>query len=113
MNIGRTSIARDLRIFFGLSNKDQIARIHRVLMRDGGPYHLFENFMPVELASHITRKDIVAKKAVIRILQDKIGLKIGRGETYIEAIPADPEIADILKCQVFDPFVRLQTLFYF
>ena len=113
VKVGQTSIARDIKNFFGLSNEDPIAQIHRVLMHDGDPVHLFENFMSVELASHVTLDDIVEKKAIIRILQDNIGLKIGRGEMYFEAMQADPEVAGILDCQVFDPFIRLQLYLYF
>ncbi len=111
--VGQTSIAGDIRTFFGLTNEDPITKIHRVQMRNGAPLHLFENFMPPELSSHITLEDIVKKKAIIRILQDKIGLKIGRGDMYFEAMPADPEVARILDCQVFDPIVRLQVYLYF
>ncbi len=113
VKVGDTNIANDIKTFFGLANEDPITKIHRVLMRDGAPLHLFENFMPPELSSHITLEDIVQKKAIIRILQDKIGLKIDRGEMYFEAMPVDPEVAGILGCQVFDPFVRLQVYLYF
>lgn len=113
VKVSHTSIARDIKTFFGLTNEDPITKIHRVLMRNGAPLHLFENFMSPELSSHITLEDIVKKRAIIRILQDKIGLKIGRGEMYFEVIPADPEVARILECQVFDPFIRLQVYIYF
>lgn len=113
IKVSQASIANDIKSFFGLSNGDPIAKIHRVVMRNGSPLHLFENFMLPGLAAHITREDIIHKKAILRILQEKIDLKIGRGEMFIEAMPADPEIAGILKCQVFDPFIRLQTHIYF
>ncbi len=112
LKVGHTSIARDIKTFFGLTNEDHITKIHRVLMSNGAPLHLFENYMSPEMSSHITLEDIVKKKAIIRILQDKIGLKIGQGEMYIEAMPANPEVARILNCQVFDPFVRLQAYLY-
>ena len=111
--VGHTSIARDIKTFFGLTNEDPITKIHRVVMHNSAPLHLFENFMLPELSTHITLEDIVKTKAIIRILQDKIGLKIGKGEMNIEAIPADPEIAKLLKCQVFDPFIRLQVYINF
>ncbi|MBW2061736.1 MAG: GntR family transcriptional regulator [Deltaproteobacteria bacterium] len=113
VKVGQTSIAKDLRTFFGLANEDPVAQIHRVLMCDRSQLHFFENFMPLELASHITFEEIVEKKALIRILQDKIGLKIGRGEMYLEAVPADPDMAKIFGCQVFDPFVRVQVFLHF
>jgi GntR family transcriptional regulator len=113
LKVGDTDIANDIKAFFSLSNEDLITRILRILMKKGTPLHLYENYMLPELAANITREDIIKQKAVIRILQEKTGLKIGRGEMYFETIPADPEVAGVLKCQVFDPFVRLQTYLYF
>ncbi|MBW2093207.1 MAG: GntR family transcriptional regulator [Deltaproteobacteria bacterium] len=112
VKVGQTRIADELRTFFGLSNEDLIAQIHRIPMGEDTPFQLFENFMPLELASHITLEDIVEKKAIIRILQDKIGLKIGKGEMYLEAISADPEMAEILGCQIYDSFIRAQVFFW-
>jgi GntR family transcriptional regulator len=113
MKVQDTTSTNDIKAFFGLSNEDNITRILRILMKKGAPLHLYENYMLPDLAAHISQEDIIKKKAVIRILQEKTGLKIGRGEMYFEAIPADPEVAGILGCQVFDPFVRIQTYLYF
>jgi len=113
VKIGQTSMANHIRTFFDLTNEDPITKIHRIEMRDESPLHLLENFMPPEVSSHITLEDIAAKKSLFTILRDKIDLKIGRGEMYIEVVPADPEIAGILGCQVFDHFVRVQSSFYF
>lgn len=113
VKVGQARIARELRTFFDLSNEDTIAQIHRIVMRDGVPFHFFENFMMPELAKHLTMEEIAEKKAIIGILQQKINLKISSGEMYLEAVPADPDVADILRCQVFDPFVRLQTFLRF
>ena len=112
VKVGQTRVAHDIRAFFGLSNADEIAQIRRVLLRKGTPLRFFENFMPLGIAKHITLKDIAEKKAIIKILQEKMDLKIGRGEMYLEAIPADPDIAKILRCQVFDSFVRAQVFFW-
>lgn len=32
---------------------------------------------------------------------------------YIEAIPAEPEIAKILKCQIYDPVALIQIYYWF
>ena len=65
------------------------------------------------ITDEYTLEDIAEKKAIIKILQEKMDLKIGRGDMYLEAIPADPDIAKILRCQVFDPLVRAQVFFWF
>jgi GntR family transcriptional regulator len=113
VKVGQTRIARDIRSFFSMSNEDEIAQIHRILMVDGAPRYFFENFMTPELASHITLEEIVEKKAIIRILKDNINIKLGRGESYLQAVPLDPDIAEILGYQVFDSFIRTQAFLWF
>jgi GntR family transcriptional regulator len=113
VKVGQTRIARDIRSFFSMSNEDEIAQIHRVLMVEGAPRYFFENFMTPELASHITLEEIVEKKAIIRILKDNINIKLGRGEAYLQAMPLDPDVAEILGCQVFDSFTRTQAFLWF
>ena len=109
LKVGETNIANEIKAFFNLSNDDLIAKIHRVVISNGSPLHLYQNFMLPEMAAHITNKDILRKKAIIPILEEKADLKIGQGEMFIDAIPADPEVAKVLGCQIFDPFVRLQV----
>jgi GntR family transcriptional regulator len=113
VKVGQTRIARDIRSFFSMSNEDEIAQIHRILLVDGAPQYFFENFMTPELASHITFQEIIEKKAIIRILKDKINIKLGRGESYLQAVPLDPDIAEILGYQVFDSFIRTQAFLWF
>lgn len=113
MRVGETGIARDLQQFFGVSNEDEVARIRRVLMFDGAPLHFLENFLSTDTARHIMLEEIAEKKSIIRILQDNINLRIGRGEVYLQWMPAEPHMAEILGCQVFDPYIRVQLLYWF
>ncbi|MCP4753028.1 MAG: GntR family transcriptional regulator [Proteobacteria bacterium] len=99
------SIANDIRDFFGFSNEESIGRIQRVIMANKVPVHLVENFMPVELVKQVSKKEIREKKAVLRILNEKMDLQIGEAEVFMEAIAADQEMSDILGCQVMEPFM--------
>jgi len=105
IKVGDANIANHIRDFFGLSNEDRIGRIQRVIMSDKVPVHLVENFMPVELVKLISKKAIRQKKAILRILNDKMDLQIGGGKIFLEAIAADQEMSDILGCQVMEPFM--------
>ena len=113
VRIDETRIANDIQSFFGLANWDRIARIRRILMFDGAPLHYLENFMALDTAKHITLEEIAEKKSIIQILQDNINLQIGRREAYLQWTPAEPDMAEILGCQVFDPYIRVQLLYWF
>ena len=112
VKVSETRIAHDIRSFFNLSNEDEIGQIQRVLMVDGAPRAFYENFMRPELAFHITPEEIFKKKAIVRILKDHAGIKIGKGEAFLQAMPLDPDIAKILGCQIFDSFVRTQVFLW-
>ncbi len=113
VKVGETRIASDLCSFFNISNNDEVAQIHRVQMLDDKPMHFYENFMPLDIAKNITMKEIAEKKAIIRILKDNIKIKLGRGEMYMQVVPADSDIAEILDCQVFDVLGHAKVYFWF
>jgi GntR family transcriptional regulator len=111
MKVGETKIAKDLRLFFGLSNQDDIHCVRRLCLREKTPVSYFENYMPENLARQITSRDILRKSSVVKILKEKMKLSDLRGEMHLEAIPADPDIARILKCQTFNPVLHTQVFF--
>jgi len=113
LKVNQTRIANDIRKIFNLSGDDEIARIRRIILKDNTPVHLIENFMPVELARHLSIEEIRQKKGIIRILNEKIDIQIGKGEMHVEAIVADQDISDIIGCQVMDPLMSLRIYIWF
>jgi len=105
-----TRIPKEIQSFFGFSNGDEIFRIQRLRLLKGIPIYFLENFLPVDTARHITKKDLHTKP-LLQILKERIGLRIGGGDIYIEAVPADPDIADILQCQTYDPLIFRQIYY--
>ncbi|MEW6186736.1 MAG: GntR family transcriptional regulator [Thermodesulfobacteriota bacterium] len=101
----------DIRNFFGVSGEDTIGRISRIVTMGGVPY-FYENFMPVELVRHITKTELAQRKSIQKILRTRLGLKATRGKKYLEALPAEPDIARMLQCQIFDPLIHMQTYFW-
>ena len=113
MKVGETQVGKDLRLFFGLSNHDEIHCIRRLCLCDKTPVSYFENYMPGPLARRISKQDILRKSSITRILKEKMRLSDLRGEMHLEAIPADPDIARILQCQTFSPMLHTQIFFRF
>lgn len=111
VKVGESRIPKDICRFFNLSNQDNIGRIRRLVTRDHVDY-LYENYMPPEMASLITKKELAEKRSIIKILYKKTGLTVTKGEMYLQAIAAEPDISELLQCQVFEPLIHVQTFFY-
>lgn len=111
VKVGTTRVARDIRDFLNLSNEDDIGLIRRIRLMKDIPIAFFENFLPLDFAKHLTVEGL-AEQPLLKILKEKVGLAIGRGEMYIEAVPADADIAEILHCQIYDPLVSIQVYYW-
>jgi GntR family transcriptional regulator len=112
VKVGETRIAREIRNFLHLSNDDNIGLVRRVRLMKGNPIYFIENFIPIEIAQNLTMENL-SKKPLLKILKEKIGLVIGRGEMFLEAVPADADIAQIINSQPFDPLILVQLYYWF
>ena len=112
IKVGETRNARTIREFFTLTNEDQVCIVRRTRVLRGIPMYYIENILSPEIANHLTTKELY-EKHLLKILKDKIGLNIKRGEMYIEAVPADPDIAEVLKMQIFEPLILRQLYYWF
>lgn len=111
VKVAETRIAREIRNLFNLTNSDAISVVRRVRMFNGNPMYFLENHMPPEIAKHLALEKL-SQTPLLTILKQKIGLSIGRGEMYLEAIPADPDIAEILGTQIFEPLILRQIHYW-
>ncbi len=111
IKVCESRIPRDIRAFFGLSNNDEIGRIRRLVTLNSVLY-FYENYMPVDIAKHLTKKELAATRSIQKILKKRTGLKVTKGEMYLQAIPAERDISDLLNCQPFEPLIHVQTYFW-
>lgn len=111
IKVAESRTPKDICNFFGLPNSGEIARIRRLVTRNSRRY-FYENYMPVEIARHLTKKELAEKKSIQKILRQRIGLAASRGEMYLSAIPAERDISQLLNCQPFEPLIHVQTYFW-
>jgi GntR family transcriptional regulator len=104
-----TSIIRN---FFNFLNNDEITIVRRIRLLKGTPIYFLENFIPKDIAKHLSIKEL-SQKPLLSILKEKAGFVVGRGEMYIEAIPADADVAEILNAQIFEPIILMQVFYWF
>jgi len=112
VKIAETRNTRMVREFFNLTNDDFICLVRRTGLWRGIPIYYVENILSPSIAQHLTIKEL-GERHLLKILKDKIGLTIARGEMYIEAVPADPDVAEILKMQIFEPLILRQLCYWF
>lgn len=110
--VNETRIPREVEDFFGLKGGDGLSVVRRVRMLDKTPVQFLENILAPETAKHVTVKAL-SERPLQTILKEKIGLEIGRSETYLESVPADPDVAESLHSHVFAPLFLLRAFLWF
>lgn len=111
IKIKESRIPKDICSFFQMSNMEDISVIKRLVTRKN-VLNYNEYYMLPDMAKHFTKKDLAEKKSIQTILRAKIGLKYTKGVMYLQAIAAEPDISQLLKCQTFEPLIYTQTYFW-
>ena len=111
ITVGETRVPKVLQTFFKVSNDHQIGWIERIRLLKGVPIYFVENFMSPAIAKYLTKSEL-SKKPLLKIIKEKSGLSIGRGEMYLEALPAEADIARVLDCQTYDPLIHIQVYYW-
>jgi DNA-binding GntR family transcriptional regulator len=86
--------------------------VRRVRMLNKTPVQFLENFISPETAKHVNMQAL-SEQPLQAILKEKMGLEIGRSDTYLESIPADPDVATSLHTHVFAPLFLLRSYTWF
>lgn len=109
--LSETRSPRILSNFIGIASHELVGLVRRIRLLKGVAIYFLENFLPVQYLEYLSAKEL-NEKPLLNILKEKAGLNIAKGEMYIEAVPADPDVADILQCQVFDPLILMQVYYW-
>ncbi len=109
--VRETRIPREIETFFGMDGQDSVCVVRRVRFIDGMPVSFFENFLRPEIAKHISLKEL-SKQPLRRIVEKKLGLQVGENETYLESVPAHPDVAEVLNTGVFSPLFLAQAMLW-
>ncbi len=110
--IGDTRISENLAKFLGKTKEDHVGIVRRVRLVNEIPVQYVENFIPVDMMKYLTVEDL-SERTLQNILREKAGLEVGANEMYIEGIPAEADIAEILQCAVFIPLILFRSYFWF
>ncbi len=95
-------LARELQLEEG----QPVIRFRRLLLADGEPMSVDENFIPAHRVRGIL--DDPPPSSLYNVLSERYGLVMEWGEDTIEATAASTSIARLLKVDVGDPLLKLQ-----
>ncbi|MGO4385340.1 GntR family transcriptional regulator [Specibacter sp. RAF43] len=95
-------LARELQMDEG----QPVIRFRRLLLADGEPMSVDENFIPAWRVPGILEK--APPTSLYNLLSERYGLVIEWGEDMIEANAATPSIARLLKVDVGAPVLRME-----
>lgn len=101
----------DIASFLKLSGESAIFIIRRIRSISDVRVIFIENYMPIEIGKVLTKKDL-SQRPILKTLKDKINLSVSRGQFFVEAIPAEPEIAEKLGAEVFEPLISIKVLYW-
>jgi GntR family transcriptional regulator len=102
----------DLRQQLKLSPTDtKLVRIKRLRMEGDAPYAYTINHLPLEIGSQISAKDLY-HTPLVRILEQKLNRPISRAREVVEAVAADPMIAERLGIPVLSPVIHIKRIVY-
>ncbi len=103
--------APDVASTLGLDPGTQIIRIRRLRHIDKEPFSFTVNYLPVDIGKRIRAKDLYSVP-LLKILQTDLRIPIVRAQETIEAIPADPEVAQRLGIPVLHPVMHMRRIMF-
>jgi len=103
--------APDISEALGLERGSDIVRIRRVRHIDDEPFSFTVNYLPVEIGARIRAKELYSVP-LLKILQSDLRIPIVRAQETIDAVPADPEVAQRLGITVLYPVMHMRRLMF-
>jgi GntR family transcriptional regulator len=101
----------DIASALGFEPGTQIIRIRRPRSMDNEPFSFTVNYMPVEIGRRIRAKELYSVP-LLKILQTELRIPIVRAQETIDAVPADPEVAQKLGITVLYPVMHMRRIMF-
>lgn len=101
----------DVAATLGLQPGGEVIRIRRLRHIDDEPFSFTVNYMPVEIGRRIRAKELYSVP-LLKILQEDLRIPIVRAQETIDAVPADPEVAQKLGIPVLYPVMHMKRLMF-
>ncbi|PYQ94109.1 MAG: hypothetical protein DMF97_18950, partial [Acidobacteria bacterium] len=101
----------DIAAALALEPGADIIRIRRLRHIDDEPFSFTVNYLPAEIGKRIRAKDLYSIP-LLKILQTELRIPIVRAQETIDAVPADPEVAQRLGITVLYPVMHMRRVMF-
>lgn len=101
----------DIAAALGLEPGTEMFRLRRLRHIEDEPFSFTVNYLPVEIGRRIRAKELYSVP-LLRILQTELRIPIVRAQETIDAIPADPEVAQKLGIPVLYPVMHMKRIMF-
>jgi GntR family transcriptional regulator len=103
--------APDISEALGLERGSEIVRIRRLRHIEGEPFSFTVNYLPLDIGTRIRAKELYSVP-LLKILQSELRIPIVRAQETIDAVPADPEVAQRLGITVLYPVMHMRRVMF-
>jgi GntR family transcriptional regulator len=103
--------ASDIAAMLGLAPGTELTRIRRLRHIDNQPFSFTVNYLAADIGKRIRAKDLYSVP-LLKILQTELRIPIVRAQETIDAVPADPEVAQRLGISVLYPVMHMRRVMF-
>jgi len=107
----QVAAAPDIAAMLGLAPGTELTRIRRLRHIDNEPFSFTVNYLAVDIGRRIRAKDLYSVP-LLKILQKDLRIPIVRAQETIDAVPADPEVAQRLGITVLHPVMHMRRVMF-
>ncbi|VVM04354.1 HTH-type transcriptional repressor YvoA [Methylacidimicrobium cyclopophantes] len=108
---GEEVLGRQIASCLGLEEGVPCVRLDRLRLGDGEPIAFDQTWLPYEYGKLLEGRDLI-RDTIYRILGADCGIAILRGHYRIEAVEAEPEVAEVLGVERRKPLLLISRLSY-
>lgn len=108
VSIRETAVHKDIQEKLGLKPRSKAVEVIRVRYLNRAPVSVDRSFFPLEIGRKLFSKDLSGD--IFPMLENKLGVSLGRAEISLEARPADAEVASFLELELGDPVMWVERL---
>jgi GntR family transcriptional regulator len=107
----QVAAAPDIAALLGLESGTELTRIRRLRHIDKEPFSFTVNYLAADIGKRIRARDLYAVP-LLKILQTELRIPIVRAQETIDAVPADPEVAQRLGITVLYPVMHMRRVMF-
>ncbi len=108
VSIREIAVNKDVHERLGLKSKSKAVEVVRVRYLNREPVSVDRSYFPLEVGQVLFSKDLSGD--IFPMLENQLGISLGRAEISLEARPADAEIAHFLGIELGDPVMWVERL---